>query len=51
MVRFEPGTQHVVGLTLINARSLLDREGRLIVTVAETLEASADDLTPALAAA
>lgn len=51
VVRFEPGTQRVVGLTLINARSLLDREGRLIVTVPETLEASADELAPALAAA
>lgn len=51
VVRFEPGTQRVVGLTLINARWLLDRDGRLIVTVPETLEASADDLAPALAAA
>lgn len=51
VVRFEPGTQRVVGLTLINARSLLDREGRLIVTVPETLEASADELAPALAVA
>ena len=51
VVRFEPGTQRVVGLTLINARSLLDREGRLLVTVPETLEASADELAPALAAA
>lgn len=51
VVRFEPGTQRVVGLTLINARSLLDRDGRLIITVPETLEASADELAPALAAA
>lgn len=50
VIRFEPGTQRVVGLTLINARSLLDRDGRLIVTVPETLEASADELAPALAA-
>lgn len=48
MVRFEPGTQRVVGLTVINARSLLDRDGRLIVTVPETVEASADELAPAL---
>ena len=51
VVRFEPGTQRVVGLTIINARWLLDRDGRLIVTVPETVEASADELGPALTAA
>lgn len=51
VVRFEPGTQRVVGLTVINARSVIDRDGRLIVTVPETVEASADALAPALAAA
>ena len=41
LVRFEPGTQRVVGLTVINARSVLDRDGRpLIVTVLETVEAT-----------
>lgn len=49
VVRFEPGTQRVVGLTVLNARWLLDRDGRLRVTVAETVEASADELAPALA--
>ncbi|MBA3327352.1 MAG: DUF2283 domain-containing protein [Solirubrobacterales bacterium] len=51
LVRFEPGTQRVVGLTVINARWLLDRDGRLIITVPETVEASADELAPALATA
>lgn len=51
VVRFEPGTQRVVGLTVIGARRLLDRDGRLVVTVPETVEASADELAPALAAA
>jgi hypothetical protein len=51
MLRFEPGTQRIVGLTVINARWLLDREGRLVVTVPETVEASADELAPALASA
>lgn len=51
VVRFEPGTQRVVGLTVINARSVIDRDGRLIITVPETVEASADELAPALAAA
>lgn len=51
VVRFEPGTQRVVGLTVIDARSVIDRDGRLIVTVPETVEASADELAPALTAA
>lgn len=51
VLRFEPGTQRVVGLTVINARSVLDREGRLIVTVPETVEASADEIAPALSTA
>ena len=35
----------------INARWLLDRDGRLTITIPETVEASADELAPALAAA
>jgi hypothetical protein len=48
VLRFEPGTDQVVGLTLVNPRWLLDRDGRLIVTVAEKVEASADELAVAL---
>jgi hypothetical protein len=48
VLRFEPGTDQIVGLTLVNARWLLDRDGRLIVTVAEKVEASADELAAAL---
>jgi uncharacterized protein YuzE len=51
VLRFEPGTQRIVGLTVINARRLLDRDGRLIVTVPERVEATADELAPALQAA
>ena len=51
VVRFAPGTQQIVGLTVINARQVLNRDGRLIVTVPETVEASADELAPALQAA
>jgi uncharacterized protein YuzE len=50
-VRYERGSQRVVGLTIVNARSLLDRDGRLTITVPETVEASADELGPALTAA
>lgn len=51
LLRFAPGTQRVIGLTVINPRSVLDRDGRLTITVPETVEASADELAPALAAA
>jgi len=51
VLRFAPGSHRIVGLTLINARHVLDRDGRLIVTVPETVEASADELAPALQAA
>ena len=51
VLRFAPGSHRIVGLTLINARHVLDRDGRLIVTVPETVEATAEDLAPALRAA
>lgn len=51
VLRFAPGTQQIVGLTIINAKHVLDRDGRLIVTVPGTVEASADELAPALQAA
>lgn len=51
VLHFEPGTQRIVGLTVINARWLLDRDGHVRVTVPETLAASADDLAPGLSAA
>ena len=51
VLRFLPGTQRIVGLTVINARHVLDRDGRLVVTVPETVEASADELAQALQAA
>jgi len=48
VLRFEPGTEHIVGLTVMNARWVLDRDGRLIVTIPGKVEASADELAPAL---
>jgi len=51
VLRYAPATQRIVGLTVINARHVLDRDGRLIVTVPETVEASAEELAPALQAA
>jgi len=51
VLRCVPGTQRIVGLTVINAQHLLDRDGRLVVTVPETVEASAAELAGALRAA
>jgi uncharacterized protein YuzE len=51
VLRLAPGTQRIVGLTIINAQHVLNRNGRLIVTLPETVEASADELAPALQAA
>jgi hypothetical protein len=51
VIRFAPGTQRIIGMTVINARRMLERDGRLVVTVPETVEASAAELAPALHAA
>jgi hypothetical protein len=51
VLRFAPGSRRIIGLTVINARHVLKRDGRLVVTVPETVEASADELAPALQAA
>lgn len=50
VLRYAPDTQDIVGLTILGARRILDREGNLTVTIPEPVEASADDLAPALAA-
>lgn len=48
-VRFDDqGT--VIGITIVNARWLIDRDGKILITVPSmpsTIEASADDLAPA----
>ena len=50
VVRFEPGTQRIVGLTVLGAQAILDRDRELRITIPESVKASADDLAPALAA-
>ncbi len=50
VLRFEPDTQRIVGLTLLGAQAILDRDGKLRITISESIKASADDLAPALAA-
>jgi uncharacterized protein YuzE len=37
VLRFVPGTQRNVGLTVVNARHLLERDGRLDLTVPEVV--------------
>jgi uncharacterized protein YuzE len=50
VLRYAPGTNQVVGLTILGARRILQRDGHLPVTVPETVETSAEDLAPAFAA-
>jgi uncharacterized protein YuzE len=51
VVRYAPGTRQVVGLTVLGARQTLERDGRLSITVPETIETTAEELAPALATA
>ena len=50
VVRYEPGTNRIVGLTVMSPRRILEGDGRLAVTLPETIETSAEDLAPALGA-
>jgi len=50
IVRYAPGTSRVVGLTVLGAQQLLDRDGHLAITVPETVETTAEQLAPALSA-
>lgn len=50
LVRYAPGTQRIVGLTLLGAQQILGRDGRLRVTIHESADATAEELAPALAA-
>ena len=39
----------LIGITIINARWLLDRDGKVTITMPEAVDVSADALAPALA--
>jgi uncharacterized protein YuzE len=39
----------IIGITLVNARGLLDRDGVLAITISERVSISEDALAPALA--
>lgn len=47
-IRYAPGTNRIVGLTMMNPRLILERDGHLAVTIPETIETTAEDLAPAL---
>jgi hypothetical protein len=50
VLRYASGTSRVVGLTVLGARHVLQRDGNLAVTVPEKVETTAEVLAPALAA-
>ncbi len=50
VIRFAPGTSRIVGLTMLGPRRILEREGRLVVTIPEAIETTPDELADALAA-
>jgi uncharacterized protein YuzE len=50
LLRFAPGTQTIVGLTILSPQRVLERDGNLTVTLPKTTEMSPEDLAPALAA-
>ena len=51
VIRYAPGTNRIVGLTMLGPRRILEQEGRVVVTIPEAVETTADDLADALAAA
>jgi uncharacterized protein YuzE len=51
VLRYAPGTGRVIGLTIVGAQQTLKRDGRLTITVPATIQKTAEDLAPALAAA
>ena len=51
VIRYAPGTQQIAGLTMLGPRRILERDGRIVVTMPEVVETITDDVSPALAAA
>jgi uncharacterized protein YuzE len=49
-VRLNEGGE-VIGITIVNAKWLLERDGKIMITVPNLIETNADDLAAALAAA
>jgi len=51
VVRYAPDSDRIVGLTMLGPRRLLTHEDRIVVSIPEEIETTADELAPALAAA
>ena len=49
-LRYAPGTQRVVGLTVLSPRHIIELDGHLTVSVPEAVEIPPAELAPALAA-
>jgi hypothetical protein len=50
VLRYTRGATRVAGLTLVGVRETLERDGSLSITVPRTIETTAEELGPALAA-
>jgi hypothetical protein len=50
IIRYALGSQRIIGLTILGPRRILERDRRLVVTIPEAVETTADDLADALAA-
>jgi uncharacterized protein YuzE len=50
VLRYAPGTDRVVGMTLLGARRALAHDGRLAITVPTTVRATGEQLASAFAA-
>jgi len=50
VIRYAPGSNQIVGLTIMSPRQILGRDGHLVVTIPETVQTTAEDLAPGLAA-
>jgi uncharacterized protein YuzE len=48
-VRFD-GTGEVIGITIVNAKWLMDRDGQITITTSESVETAGSDIAPALIA-
>lgn len=51
VIRYAPGTDRIVGLTMLSPRYMLERDGRVTVTMPETSKTTVEDLAPVLASA
>jgi uncharacterized protein YuzE len=52
VIRYRPATDHIIGLTLLGPRRIIEREGKLTVTLPESVETrSAEDMAKLLVAA